>query len=112
MTRTIYSNSERSEQFLVTECFFKLFVEIFSYLRKQNNENSHWKKLLVFRNMPEKLEKVISWLEMVKTSSTYIFRYFFCISGDFEGKMPRNFWTFRPQCMVLVDFTVEEWKRR
>ena len=24
---------------------------------------------------------------MVKTSSTYIFRYFFCISGDFEGKM-------------------------
>ena len=30
---------------------------------------------------------------MVKTSSTYIFRYFFCISGDFEGKMPHNFWT-------------------
>ena len=26
--RTIYSNSERSEQFLVTECFFNLFLEI------------------------------------------------------------------------------------
>ena len=24
ITRTIYSNSERSEQFLVTECFFKV----------------------------------------------------------------------------------------
>ena len=31
-TRTIYSNRERSEQFLVTECFFKLFPDIFSYL--------------------------------------------------------------------------------
>ena len=28
ITRTIYSNSERSEQFLVTECFFELFLEI------------------------------------------------------------------------------------
>ena len=26
--RTIYSNSERSEQFLVTECFFNLFLEV------------------------------------------------------------------------------------
>ena len=26
--RTIYSNSERSEQFLVTECFFNLFREV------------------------------------------------------------------------------------
>ena len=25
---TICSNSERSEQFLVTECFFKLFLEV------------------------------------------------------------------------------------
>ena len=32
-----------SEQFLVTECFF-------------NNYNSNWKKLLVFRNLQEKLE--------------------------------------------------------
>ena len=26
--RSIYSNSERSEQFLVTECFFNLFLEV------------------------------------------------------------------------------------
>ena len=29
ITRTIYSNNERSEQFLVTECFFHLFLEVF-----------------------------------------------------------------------------------
>ena len=28
ITRTIYSNSERSEQILVTECFFNLFLEV------------------------------------------------------------------------------------
>ena len=28
ITRTIYSNSERLEQFLVTECFFNLFLEV------------------------------------------------------------------------------------
>ena len=28
ITRTIYSNSEGSEQFLVTECFFNLFLEV------------------------------------------------------------------------------------
>ena len=28
ITRTIYSNSERSEQFLVIECFFNLFLEV------------------------------------------------------------------------------------
>ena len=28
ITRTIHSNSERSEQFLVTECFFNLFLEV------------------------------------------------------------------------------------
>ena len=26
--RTIFSDSERSEQFLVTECFFNLFLEV------------------------------------------------------------------------------------
>ena len=31
ITRTIYSDSERSEQFLVTECFFNLFLEV-SYI--------------------------------------------------------------------------------
>ena len=29
ITRTIYSNSERSEQFLATECFFNLFLEVY-----------------------------------------------------------------------------------
>ena len=28
ITRSIYSNSERSEHFLVTECFFNLFLEV------------------------------------------------------------------------------------
>ena len=28
ITRTIYSNIERSEQFLVTECFFNLFLQV------------------------------------------------------------------------------------
>ena len=28
ITRTIYSNSERSEQFMVIECFFNLFLEV------------------------------------------------------------------------------------
>ena len=32
ITRTIHSNSERSEQFLVTECFFWLVPGGFSYL--------------------------------------------------------------------------------
>ena len=29
ITRTICSNSERSEQFVVTECFLNLFLEVF-----------------------------------------------------------------------------------
>ena len=28
ITRTIYLNSERSEQFFVTKCFFNLFLEV------------------------------------------------------------------------------------
>ena len=28
ITTIIYSNNERSEQFLVTECFFNLFLEV------------------------------------------------------------------------------------
>ena len=39
VTRTIYSNSERLEQFLVNECFFNLFLDPggLSYLMNQNN---------------------------------------------------------------------------
>ena len=40
ITRTIYSNSERSEQFLLTECFFNLFLEV-SQISK-NNYNSNF----------------------------------------------------------------------
>ena len=41
ITRTIYSNSGSSEQFLVTECFFNLFLEVSDtdliyYVRKKN----------------------------------------------------------------------------
>ena len=43
MSITIYSNSERSEQFLVTECFFNLRFHIPNEL-ESNNENSNWKK--------------------------------------------------------------------
>ena len=43
--RTIYSNSERSEQFLLTECFFNLLVPgSFSDQINYNNQNSNWKK--------------------------------------------------------------------
>ena len=47
ITRTIFSSSERSEQFSVTECFFN-----WRFLMS--------KKLLGFRNMQEKLEKRIT----------------------------------------------------
>ena len=47
-----FSNSERSEQFLVTECFFKLVPGGFSYL-------INWKKILGFGNMQEKLENLM-----------------------------------------------------
>ena len=48
ITRTICSNSGRSEQFLVTECFF-----LTCYLGKLEFN-------LGFRNMPEKLENFIA----------------------------------------------------
>ena len=40
------------EQFLVSECFFNLILEV-----SQKNCNSNWKKILGVRNMQEKLEK-------------------------------------------------------
>ena len=45
--------------FLLKECFFNLFLEVFSDPINWNNYNSNWKKLLGFRNMQEKLEKYI-----------------------------------------------------
>ena len=38
--RSLCLNSERSEQFLVTECFFNLFLEVFSHRINRNNYNS------------------------------------------------------------------------
>jgi hypothetical protein len=52
ITRRIYSNSEWSDQFLVTECFFNLFLEV-----------GTWKKILRFRNMQEKLENYFAYLD-------------------------------------------------
>ena len=43
ITRTIYSNSERSEQFLVTECFFNLFLEV-SHIQKIRKIRIHFGK--------------------------------------------------------------------
>ena len=37
ITRTIYSNSARSKQFLVTECFFNLFLEVSHFSINSNN---------------------------------------------------------------------------
>ena len=51
ITRTIHSNSEGSEQFLITEWLG------FSDVINKNNYNSNWKKPLGFRNLLEKLEK-------------------------------------------------------
>jgi len=51
-------NNVRSEEILVTECFFYLVPGGFPDIINQNNSNSNWKKLLGFRNMQEKLEKM------------------------------------------------------
>ena len=57
ITRTIYSNSEWSEQFVVTECF--LLTCFWRFLRSNKLEQLEFKleKLLGFKNMQEKLEK-------------------------------------------------------
>ena len=56
ITRTIYSNCERSEQFLVRECFFNLFLELIS--NKLEKLEFKLEKILGFRNMQEKLENI------------------------------------------------------
>ena len=56
ITRKKNSHSKWSEQFLVAEYFFNLFL--LSDMINWNNSNSNWKKLLGFRNMQEKLEMV------------------------------------------------------
>ena len=38
ITRTIHSNSDRSEQFLITECFFLLVSYIYSRLQNRSGQ--------------------------------------------------------------------------
>ena len=52
---TIYSNSEKSEHFLVTECFINLFLEVLISYKLEQLEFKLEKKL-GFRNMHEKFE--------------------------------------------------------
>ena len=59
ITRTIYSNSERSEQLLVTECFFNLFLEVSQIKLIRTIIIQIGKKKIGFRNMQEKLVKKI-----------------------------------------------------
>ena len=68
--------SVRSEQFLVTECFFKLFPGGFSLMINWSNYNSNWKKILGFRNMQEKLVNTI----------LYETKCFFCKFADLSRK--------------------------
>ena len=49
-------NSERSEPFRVTECFFNLFLEISQISKDRTIIIQIGKKLLGFRNLQEKLE--------------------------------------------------------
>ena len=62
VTGTIYSNSERSEQFLVTECFFNFFLEISQISKNRTIIIQMGKKVLGFRNLQEKLENVFWYL--------------------------------------------------
>ena len=62
ITRTIYSNSERSGQFLVTECFsllFYLFLEVSHIEWIRTIRIQIGKKILGFRKIQEKLENGI-----------------------------------------------------
>ena len=58
ITRTIYSNSERSKQFLVREYFFNLFLEAGLIISNELEQlGFKLEKLLGLRNIQEKLEK-------------------------------------------------------
>ena len=60
ITRTICSNSKRSEQFLVRECFFSLIMEVsppFFISDKLEQLGFKFEKILGFRNMQKKFRK-------------------------------------------------------
>ena len=63
ITRTIYSNSERSEQFMVTECFFNLFL-----LTPNKLEQSEFKMEKIIGKLQEKLENTFFRCIIIKHS--------------------------------------------
>ena len=104
IARTIYLNSERSEQCLVTECFF--LTCSWRFLRSNWLEQFEFKlekKILGFRNMQEKLEKgifiqltllltcffsisdLLSWFNFIKP----LLRYTYFNREDFKKKVTR-----------------------
>ena len=46
ITRTIYSNSERPEQFLLTRCFFNLFLDVYNLLDKLEQSEFKLEKII------------------------------------------------------------------
>ena len=107
ITRTIYSNSESSEPFLVTECFFWLVPGGFSYLINQNNSNSNWKKILGFRNMQEKL--IIYQLyrptfkKMVSFNSAY-----FWFSAYFKAQKQKKLWYVKIWTRTIMHMYIDD----
>ena len=65
ITGTIYSNSERSEQFLVTECFFLTCSWRFLISNKLEQLEFKLEKILGFRNMQGNLEKYIYFINFL-----------------------------------------------
>ena len=66
------------------EFYFNLFLGGFSDLINQNNSNKNWKKLLGFRNLKEKLEKIetikkfliLCWYEIFLEIYEYFWAFF------------------------------------
>ena len=72
ITRKNHSNSERPEEIWWQNAFLTC-PGGFSYVINWNNYNSNWEKLLGFRNMQEKLEKVIF---LVSNKNHYLDSFF------------------------------------
>ena len=70
ITRRIYSNSEWSEQFLVTECHFNLFLEV-SNILQISTIRTQIKKIMGFRNIREKLENEFCDIMSHKTARSF-----------------------------------------
>ena len=110
ITITIYSNIERSEQFLVTELFFNLFLEIFIFNELEQLEFKLKKKILGFRNMQEKLEKWTVPTKMPKPAFTCSF--FVCIEFNRCSKMSRPGPTKNKTLSAKQTSGLPFWKKR